>query len=390
MIKSLYYLTEPLHDNTYWCQLMVDAIMRRAAYRRMQLNKLSADSLDRVPPSCSPVIVIGATESWQEQVAERILESNLRGVMLSTHAQGISEHISVITLNQSSMAEYAVHYFYQTKHRRIAYLGCNFRSVNDHAKLEALRATCARYGMEFGESDVFPFDGDIEKCVGSFIARCEPYDAVLCANDVSGVLLMKNQELMRRKRIPEDMYVISYGNTLLSKLIQPTLTSITLDYEQVGTSAVDTAIYLRKNPAISAQCTIVKAQMVLGASTHFERVDSLPLPLRRAGALPDYPGFYRDPLTKEILGVEEMLNHLDKTGLYLVLALLRGYKKAQILDRLYIADSTYKYRLHKICQQAGVKSKEELLTLLRRWVDPERLDDYLSRLSMITGDEKEE
>ena len=379
MIKTMYVLGEPLHTSAYWYTMMHDAITQRAAYRRQQIIDLSMEQLDRIPPACAPVIVIGATRHWQDEAVRQLRARNLRCVLLSTNAQSISENVSVITLNQSSMAEYAVRYFCAAERRRIAYVAYNPRSITDNAKLEALRAACRLYGLAFGEGDIYPFDGDLEQCVDSFAAQCAPYDAVLCANDVSGIMLARHAGLAEKKRIPRDMYVISYGNTLLSKLISPTLTSVTLDYRQAGTIAVDNVIYLRKNPGISAQCTIIRARMILGASTDFlPAPEALPLPSASEAPPPGYPGFYGDPVTKEILQMEAMLNSLDATGLRIVLALLQGQQKKQILDSLYIAESTYKYRLRRICAVAGVRKKEDLIARLRRWIDPPALDAYLA------------
>ena len=384
MVKSIYVIVEAVHETSYWCIQMLDAIYQRAAYRRQQVIRISEEQLDRVPPACSPIIILGATQNWQDQLCNQILARNLRCILLSSFFQKIHESISVITLNQSSMAEYAVHYFHATNHRRIAYVAYNARSVNDNGKLQSMINACQHYGMEFSEKDVFPFDGDVEKCVESFVEQCEPYDAVLCANDVSGIMLAKHPRLAEKKRIPEDMYVISYGNTLLSKLVRPTLTSVTLDYKQVGTNAVDNVIYLRKNPGISAQYTVVKAHLIVGASTNYESVESAPSYVDYSNARqPSYTGFYSDRSTQEILQVESLLNTLDKMGLYILLTLLRGYKKGEILDALYIAESTYKYRLRKICDVAGVKKKEDLVSLLERWIDPDILDDYLAQHSMI-------
>ena len=88
-------------------------------------------------------------------------------------------------------------------------------------------------------------------------------------------------------------------------------------------------------------------------------------------------------MAKDVLGVEALLNSLDKTGLYILLTLLKGYRKTQILDSLYIAESTYKYRLNKIYAMAGVKRKEELLARLQKWINPDSLDDFLAHQSMM-------
>ena len=129
---------------------------------------------------------------------------------------------------------------------------------------------------------------------------------------------------------------------------------------------------------------------MLGASTNHESISTFPLPpISSLAASIDFPGFYHDPIAKEVFGVEALLASLDKTGLYILLTMLKGCKTAEILDALYISESTYKYRLGKIHALAGTKKKEELITRLQRWIDPDCLDDYLAHLSMMHEEDEE-
>ena len=267
------------------------------------------------------------------------------------------------------------------------------RSMNDKGKVEGLKRVCRSLGMPFDDNDIFLFNGDVMECEDRFVERCDEYDAVICANDVSGLQLLRSPKLLARKRIPEDLYVISYGNTLLSRLCQPSLTTISLDYRQVGSIAVDNALYLRKNPDISCQHTTVRSKITLGASTNYEEVS-----LRGADMTPrfevdtsvpsadDYIAFYKDATASRVLLVEGLLNELDKLSLYILLMLLRGYHKSRLMDALYISESTYKYRLRKICAAAGVKTRGELMELVGEWIDPAKLDEHLASLSMVNED----
>ena len=75
--------------------------------------------------------------------------------------------------------------------------------------------------------------------------------------------------------------------------------------------------------------------------------------------------------------MEALLSRLDATDLSLLLLMLRGRKKAEILDALFISESTYKYRLRRLAQMTERRNKEEMLALIQEWVAPEMLEKYL-------------
>lgn len=396
MTKTIYVLihAELFSQTAYWERMTLEAIYRRAAYRRLQVYLIRRDQLSKLPRSAGPVLIVVSVLPWLMETLAMLQEKKIPCIVVGDNLEFPYDGVSVVRLDQSAMAERAVHYCYAANRRRIAFLAHNQRSLTDRGKVQMLKRTCSQLGIPFGDEDIFLFKGDILECIDRFVQQCDPYDAVICANDVSGLQLLHSPALLARKRIPEDLYVISYGNTLLSRISNPTLTTISLDYSQIGAIAVDNAIYLRKNPEISCQHTTLRGKITLGASTNYENpeeVSSIVSPkVEVVPGIPsayDYASFYADNTVRHILHIEGLLKDLDKTALYIVLMLLRGYRKSELLEALYISESTYKYRLRKICTTAGVKNKNELLELLQGWIDPVQLDAHLEKLSMTSDEE---
>ncbi len=379
MERNIYVLSEIAGEYAHWNVMLLEAIRQRAAYKKYEVRMIGLAQLEKLPPSAGPVIAMNLSHSWGEVAMERLRALGMRGVVLSMLAPQPGEDMNIIALDQRKAAVNAVKYFYSLGRRRIAFVANNPRSPNDQQKIIGMQEACAECGLFFSDGDIFNYAGDLAECTDEFIARCAPYDAVICANDVSAILLVKSQALARRKRIPEDLYLISFGNTLLARLIHPSITSLTLDYAEVGRIAVDNVIYMRKNPAIASQQTLVRIQMVLGETTAF-RPFTPAAPPRPAPAAPislSYRNFYQDQTTRDVLRVEVLLSRLDATDLSLLLLMLRGRKKAEILDALFISESTYKYRLRRLAQMTERRNKEEMLALIQEWVAPEMLEKYL-------------
>ncbi len=382
-MEGIFAVSEPAHESTYWYNLMRDAINARAAYRRRQVIFLGANQIDRIPAGASPVIVIGATGSWMEAQLGRIEARGLRGLLLSTGSRNIQIDTNMITLSSYYAASYAVRYLYEAGRRRVAMIGCNVRSLNDGQKLLGMHAACNALGLPFDKTaDVFRIGEGICACLDAFAARCETYDAVVCANDVSGVALLRHEQLARRRRVPEDLHIVSFGNTRLAQLVQPSLTSITLDFRGCGTIAVDTVLYLRKHPNIRSQCTEVMTQIIVGGSTAFfparDRYDDTND--RFAPAPGAYTSFYKDPTTRNILHAEQFLGALDETDLRILLLLLRGEKTRAIPEALYISESAVKYRLRKMLKLSGHAQREPLLAWIGALVDADSLDTYILKM----------
>ena len=49
-------------------------------------------------------------------------------------------------------------------------------------------------------------------------------------------------------RIPEDYYIISFGDSLIGQVCKVPLTTVSLDYEQLGIQSVLLYLFLYKNP----------------------------------------------------------------------------------------------------------------------------------------------
>jgi len=372
--QQIAVIEEPSQINTYWHRITMDSVRLRVQQKKKDLLLISEDDLDSLDAEYEPIVVISGTQEWLDRILAKLETLRFRCVLLSTSEQVVQPNVSVITIDRARAIKQAVSYLHDAHRKRIAFFAYYPNSLNDQQKLEAFSETYQELGIEFSNKDVFPFDGDIQQTLVRFIEKCESYNAVICANDIAGVLLLQSETLRSKIHIPDDLYVISFGDMILSRIIHTSLTSFTLDYTALGTTAVDTVDFLRKRRYINAQTTVVRSILRVGASTayHSFREPSPKRPVTDFSAASVTDPFYKDEPISSLLALEAFLNRLDLIDIRILLMQMQGMQQQEILDVLFISDSTYRYRLRKMRECLGIASSDALVKHVAEIVDLEQ------------------
>ena len=78
----------------------------------------------------------------------------------------------------------------------------------------------------------------MQDCYESFVNQVSDYNAVVCSNYISAIYLMgrlKSAGIC----VPEDLYVVAYGDSVIGNTFSPSLTTITLNHGQLGIQAIN-------------------------------------------------------------------------------------------------------------------------------------------------------
>ena len=94
-----------------------------------------------------------------------------------------------------------------------------------------------------------------------FLSGKDRPTAVLVSDDILAMALEKTA-LELHLRIPEDLSIISFNNSLFSKLSSPQLTSIDINSRQLGIEAASQMINHIENPGLLATKIIVPHFMI--------------------------------------------------------------------------------------------------------------------------------
>ena len=199
-------------------------------------------------------------------------------------------------------------------------------------------------------------------CYARFAENCRSYDAVICANDVVALALICH---LREEgvRVPEDLFVVSFGSTVLASMANPTITSVAVDHEELGRQAILAYAYLYKNPGNITLTAKVDATLHIRASTaHMENHGKDIF----AAFLPQTPNvnFYDDPITERVFEAETLLLGCDELDFGILEGILKGETYPHIAERLFTSENVISYRIKRMCKTTGCTKKAELIALL--------------------------
>jgi DNA-binding LacI/PurR family transcriptional regulator len=364
--NRIYVCGEPIHQNTLWYTITTQGIFDCAAGHKAEVVFFKESQLEatikELPDKHEPIIIIGASIPWLNDIYNRLSSTSARTILLGTNEQLPRRNSCVITLNHREATWDIVHYLHSAGRRRLTFFGFNPRSLNDKAKREGLLAAAESLQLDFNaDEDVYFNAGNLEACFQNFLPKIKSYDAAICTNDLPAVSLIQRAMTMG-VRVPENLYVISYGNTLLSRLVTPTLTSTTLNYGDTGRHAVDSYFYLRQNPDISSQLIALSSTIAVRASTGYYLSPSNYIDKQKSPVTHFHnSGFFDDPFVKRMMRIEDFFNAIDAVDMKILAALLDGEKYADIIRCMFISDSMLRYRIRKMEQLIGAESRKEMI-----------------------------
>jgi DNA-binding LacI/PurR family transcriptional regulator len=172
-------------------------------------------------------------------------------------------------------AREAVSYLIRTGHRQIAFISSPVidKIYTLELRLMGYHAALLNAGLPFNEAlyavssspvghihqSLSP-EGGYEACQ-RLLARNVPFTAIFCANDLMAIGAIK---ALREAglRVPEDISVIGVDDIELAEHIQPTLTTVRVNKEGMGSTAVKTLIARAANPEAEPTTTLLKVELI--------------------------------------------------------------------------------------------------------------------------------
>lgn len=180
-------------------------------------------------------------------------------------ADAHSEYDSLYTVKVDyRLAAYdAVKYLIRQGHRHIGFIG-NMQLTAFYAQVfsgyqKALREYDLPLELNWCFEKVHSRE-TTEQFVGQLLKEKELPTAIFCMEDVLAIELIRFLQ-KHAISVPDDISVISIDDIVLSNMIYPSLTTIAVDKEQIGSSAIDILMDLINSRATSS--TIVTANKIV-------------------------------------------------------------------------------------------------------------------------------
>lgn len=357
MRQTIYYIVEPAQAQPIWFSRVSDGMRKTCMKNRFTLQEIQAiseiDGLEEMPVA---VVVICSQNYWTQHIVDELRIRRVMPILVGSVPEHFGDNVSGILLSRRYFIEKVMEYFINCNRRNMALVGTNHNANNDAIKAEVFLKSSQTMGLGITPRDIYWIDSDIVNCVHACLDAADRYDSIICSNDYVAVILLAEA----RKRgiaIPEALYVVGLGDSLIGRYTQPTLTSTSNDeFFEMGQQAVGMWQAIMANPGLSNMTITVSTSIFPRGSTNFSD------PGEFSYRLPDTstPSVMIGKLSQTMRNLENCLRACDELDTRILRSILQGKSNERIESELFIAHSSLHYRLKKLYQLANVNSRAEL------------------------------
>lgn len=357
---TFYCLFEPGFTQSGWHKLILDGLSEEIKTKRYDTVFLeNGDTLDTlIPESDGVMLLIGTNAAWVEDTVSRCAERFKNRIVLLGNADrnAVGRHFSLVSADVAHDVKALYAYLLAAGGHTVALYGINPHSASDRRRENAFLSAGGKV------EDIFYNENGLADCFQAFARKAACYDAVLTANDLCAVSLLR---ALAQANVSAPL-VAGCDETLLARQTHPTVTNLRTRYGDFGRAAIHLARLLVKNPAVGSAEVLLESEIVPGESTACH-----PVPSKDATQAPTdtaaRDGFYADPEVSEMIKLEAFLQNADETDRAILSRLLRGESYAQVADAVFLSVGGIKYKLSRLCSVCDFASKEEMLFLLGKY-----------------------
>lgn len=362
---NIYVTSEQIGLPGYWITDILAGISKEALKKNITIIDYNGQNPVITDDYTRPlVLAIGYSYQWMENACRQMQKQGAEPLLVNagqdihTEALDVSGYVSF----GIPKAMYNVFcYLISNKRNRIAFFGAHDETHSDQIKIDEFIKLSRHMGLPCSNADVYK-DLTLSDCVKSFELNMHRYNAVICSSDAAAVYLLKWLE-ERGIRIPEDLFLIGFGNSIVSGAIKPTITTVENNFVELGHQAVKLHQFLQRNPDIRCASILVDCPLLERQSTGAIRY-KMSQPKILSSSMPLYDA---DPDVMMVLQIEELLRMWDDIDRQIIDGLLRDKTIIAIAEGLFVSVSSVKYRIKKMLTAANLKDKEELAKIIKKY-----------------------
>ena len=344
-------LAEPAFRESIWCRELRNSLENALRNKRIPFCEI----FDTVPKDSEGVFVLATGFQWIKQTIKSLNEAGIHPILMGNQLEQVPGcSYSCVCSDVLGSMKYLLEKIKSENKREIAFYGVNTNSISDIGRVDSLFALKDDF---FGSMAIFENNGDLGKCYEDFRKRGQHVDAVICANEFAAVSLLRN---LQKDNLPVPK-ILSCSQSQLLRYYSRDIVTIDLNYEQYGKAAV--FIYEKRKKYTYMSNLSISVRWGMEETPGMTAESSIPLPLWE-----QEDRFYEDRELDEMLKVEAVLEGSDDTDKKILQMLLEGNSVGIICESCFLAETAVKYRLRKLLKHAKIENKEELLTLLRKYL----------------------
>ena len=369
MSVRYYMMVEPSFAGTHWCEQCIQGIRQEAAKNKGLLEEVKTGdekALEKVLAQERPLLIlVGSFVNWMTRTVSLLTARGIHCIMMTAQPPDDGDHASTISMDYRQAIGGLFSYLTLRGKVNTALFGVHPDSINDLTKQ---RAYWDYLGKQ-REENIFQNHGNLSQTCKDFYERIQEFDSVICSNDIIAIKLL-NFLKEKKMDVPGKMHVVSIGETRLAQLVQPRITTASLNFTDIGHHAVRLYNLLRRNPDITA--LHVKLEAAINEMELPLRLAALPLKKQELPA-PVLGNFYEDTDVQRIFTLENLISHCQSIDFAILKGMIDGKPYREIAELHYTSDNAVKYRIKRMLELAQCENKDQLLQLVLQQLRPEDL-----------------
>nr|WP_263323356.1 LacI family DNA-binding transcriptional regulator [Neobacillus sp. Marseille-Q6967] len=158
----------------------------------------------------------------------------------------------------------ATNYIIKLGHRRIGFIGGDRRFEVTEDRLNGYLAALRENNIEVQDQYIknFPYDRELgTQAISEILELAERPTALVVTDDLNAFIVLLVLREMNIK-VPEDISILSFNNTMISKLSTPPLTSVDIQTFQLGYESARCLIEQIKEPSTVNKRIIIPANII--------------------------------------------------------------------------------------------------------------------------------
>ncbi len=339
--------TEPSFADSTWCAKILNGIHDKARNRRYNMYTEFENG-----HNYDVGILIGTNSAWMYNMANK-LKKEFKIIFVNCRPNDSSFVNGYVIIDHAKASLQCLSYLKKCGRSKTAIFAVNPYSYTDTSK-----------SVHFAEGDKFYNNGSLSECFESFQKNIAKYDSVVCANYISAVFLIHKLK-ETGVSVPHDMFICSFGDSILNDKTNPTITTFTTDYYLLGTQAVMICPHVLKTPDNVSTTVTVGCRITAKDSTNnmpFNYADIMSQEFESENR------FHSDPAVIEIERVEAAMLHCDEIDKKIIDGLINNKSYINLSMALFMSENTIKYRIKQLTKLTGCRSAKELVNILKKYI----------------------
>lgn len=259
--KAIYYIEQNLRANGYDCILCCtgDALERRKECMELLLTK-----------KVDGIILVGSSFVYDKKSDNKyILDAAKQIPVIILNADMDAPNVYCIITDDVRSMEEAGRFLLKNK-EEVLYL-YNAHSNSGKRKIQGFKNACKKSGVNVTEERIRYFDGyhedipAVAELLGKIKEEGIHFSGILCSDDSLAMGALR-YAWEHKLRVPEDLEVIGYGDSMLVNCCNPGLTSVDTKEEVMCQNLVDTLLQILQGKEMP-QKQVFYGKLVLRGTT---------------------------------------------------------------------------------------------------------------------------